>query len=222
VSDEPVVELNERDARNGVVKKVTANVVGVPREITARIPPGVKDGTLLRLPGAEPGDETLVRVRVRSSVRWYVAGVAAPMAVLGVVLVATTGGSDDVIPSAPSSTPATSAGEPPPWDRTDPTASGPSTTTVLPGPLDLLPVGDCLRNTGTETNPTMVPDSCVPGTFRVLARNYGTVDGSACSVVEGNTHTYTVEKYLLTTRGGIEVSRSLSVRDSYVFCLRQL
>lgn len=211
MSDETVIELGRREARQGVVKKVSLHVNGLSREMTVRIPAGVENGALLRVPGAEPGDEILVRARVRSSARWYVAAALVLVVAVGVVLVASGSGSDRV-PSAATSS----------WEPPSPVSETAPTTTVASNPLDGLPVGDCLRNAGTNTDPEMVPHSCSPGTYEVLARDSGTVDHNVCSVYPGSTDTYIVEKYVVTTRNGIEVGRTPSVLDSYVLCLRQL
>jgi hypothetical protein len=217
MSDELVIELGRREAKSGVVKKIVVNANGVPREMTVRIPAGVGDGTLLRLPGAAPDDEILVRARVRSSARWYIAGALVLVVASGAVLVAVVGGSDPGGAPLNSSSVATSSWVPP----SSVSATAP-TTTVLSDPLDGLPVGDCLRNAGTDADPEMVSQSCAPGAFQVLVRKLGTVDQNACSGVVGSTATYIVQKYVVTRRGGIEISRTLSLLDSYVFCLRQL
>jgi hypothetical protein len=139
-----------------------------------------------------------------TSARWYIAGVVGFAVVLGPVLVIAMSGSGD----KPGPASSTAVAETP-------------VTTVSANPLDGILVGDCLRNSGTDTGPAMVPGSCGHGSFVVLAKNAGTVDTNVCSTVGGHTHNYTVEKYELTMKDGNEVRRTLSVPDSYVFCLEQ-
>ncbi|HEX7306905.1 LppU/SCO3897 family protein [Lentzea sp.] len=140
-----------------------------------------------------------------TSARRYIAGVLGFAVVLGAALVVAMNGSGAGNAPAPASSPVPPA----------------PVTTVSANPLDGILVGNCLRNSGTDASPAMVPGSCGHGSFVVLARNAGTVDANVCAAVAGHTHNYTVEKYELTKRDGNEVRRDLSVRDSYVFCLRQ-
>jgi hypothetical protein len=68
----------------------------------------------------------------------------------------------------------------------------------------------------------MVPATCTPGTFKVLARNIGTTLSTSCNGVAGTTHDYVVEKYTVYYRNGIETNRIPNVAESYVLCLHQL
>ncbi|MFD9702632.1 hypothetical protein [Lentzea sp. NPDC059081] len=140
-----------------------------------------------------------------TSARWYVAGVLGFAVALCLVLVVAMKGSDASNAPAPTSS----------------TVTQTPSTTVSANPLDGILVGNCLRNSGTDTSPAMVAGSCGHGSFVVLARNAGTVDTAVCAAVAGHTHNYTVEKYELTMKDGNEIRRTLSVRDSYVFCLER-
>ncbi len=97
-----------------------------------------------------------------------------------------------------------------------------SATTVPSDPLDDMNAGDCLRNDGTDTSPVMVSSACAGGSLRVLSRNSGTVDENICPYVGGTRLVYVMRKYELITEKGVEVSRTLSVPESYVFCLQRL
>lgn len=96
---------------------------------------------------------------------------------------------------------------PPPTSRS---AAPPPSPTA--NPLDSVDKGDCLKNTGTASDPEMVPVTCGPGTYQVLKRVYGTIDATQCQSVSGATTTYTVTYY----RNGIT-----QISQSYVFCLKK-
>ena len=58
----------------------------------------------------------------------------------------------------------------------------------------------------------MVPAKCGPGTYQVLKRIYGTIDGSQRQSVKGATTTYTVTYY---------INNVPQISQSYVFCLKR-
>ncbi|GAA0926544.1 LppU/SCO3897 family protein [Virgisporangium aurantiacum] len=94
-----------------------------------------------------------------------------------------------------------------------PTYSAPAATpTPTANALDAVDKGDCLKNTGTDYDPEMVPIACGPGTYQVLKRIYGTIDGNQCQSVSGATTTYTVTYY---------VNNIPQISRSYVFCLKR-
>jgi hypothetical protein len=107
----------------------------------------------------------------------------------------------------------------PTYSRPSPTYSPPPTSrsaapppSPTANPLDAVGKGDCLKNTGTDSDPEMVPVACGAGTYQVLKRVYGTIDASQCQSVSGATTTYTVTYY----RNGIT-----QISQSYVFCLKK-
>ena len=107
-------------------------------------------------------------------------------------------------PTAVSPTAASTAASPVRSSQAPPSATA--------NPLDAVDKGDCLKNTGTDADPEMVPVACGSGTYQVLKRVYGTIDANQCQSVSGATTTYTVTYY----RNGItQISRS------YVFCLKK-
>jgi hypothetical protein len=108
-------------------------------------------------------------------------------------------------PTTPTYTPATPTYSPPPV-----TSAPPPTATA--NALDSVDKGDCLKNTGTDYDPEMVPIACGPGTYQVLKRIYGTIDGNQCQGVSGATTTYTVTYY---------VNNIPQISRSYVFCLKK-
>ncbi|GIJ68784.1 LppU/SCO3897 family protein [Virgisporangium ochraceum] len=117
--------------------------------------------------------------------------------------------------SAGASTPSPTRPSPPPTSYSPPptptrsVAPPPSPST---NPLDAVDKGDCLKNTGTDYDPDMVPVACGPGTYQVLRRIYGTIDANQCQSVSGATTTYTVTYY----RNNIP-----QYGQSYVFCLKK-
>jgi hypothetical protein len=104
---------------------------------------------------------------------------------------------------------------PPPLETSSPPPP-PPTSAPPPSPtangLDSVQKGDCLKNTGTDSDPEMEPAKCGPGTYQVLKRIYGTIDSSQCQSVSGATTTYTVTYY---------VNYVPQISQSYVFCLKR-
>jgi hypothetical protein len=88
VPDGPIVEIESWEATAGTTKTVYLPPTGTtgPSTITVRIPPGVADNTLLRLPGAAPAapgmppGDLLVRVRVKGTTPLPVTPMSAPPA----------------------------------------------------------------------------------------------------------------------------------------------
>jgi hypothetical protein len=133
----------------------------------------------------------------------------------------TVGGSNDDKPKASSA--AATTPSPTPKSSYNPSPTPPATTkpptTAPPAPsqssnaLDGVKENDCLKNTGTDADPEMVPTPCGRGAYKVLKRLYGTIDTSQCQTVRGTTASYTVTYY----RNGIPV-----IGLSYVFCLKKV
>ena len=128
------------------------------------------------------------------------------------------------MPSSTSSSPPVSAV---PITTAPTTTAAPITTTtedlpsatVEPDPLDPVDIGACLRNDGTNDDPVMVPAACKAGTYKVLARKFGTINPNACNGVPRYNATYMVEKFTVYTRTGLKVP---DIASSYVFCLRRV
>lgn len=237
-SDHPVIELEGWEARLGTVKRVSIPVGDGRREVSVRVPPGTTDNGLLRVrglgmpepDGQSPGDLYL-RIRIRQQEqppdRKLLRLLPFAIVALLIVTISTVALLDPSDESTPVSSPSvsittTSSTTTTTFPKIPTVTQEKSTSTVLADPLDTLDVNDCLRNLGTDSSPNMTPSTCIAGTYRVLDRKYGTIDGNICRSVPKTTHNYTVEKYTIHSRGGIEVSRELNIVESYVFCMRAL
>jgi hypothetical protein len=145
--------------------------------------------------------------------------VAALVACCGGLVYTVSGGNDDkpkaaaVAASASASPRYSYTYSPPPTvTRTTPPPTSPPPPPSPTG-LDGVKESDCLKNTGTDEDPHMVPTPCARGTYKVLKRLYGTINTGQCQTVRGSTATYTVTYY----RNGIP-----DFGLSYVFCLKKL
>ncbi|GAA4423147.1 hypothetical protein ACFQV2_27280 [Actinokineospora soli] len=200
------------------------------REITVRVPPGVEDGTLLRLPDMAEDGDLFLRVQVvamRVKRRFPFLPVAAVGAVVATLIIIDTSADDDPTAATDTTTTTTTTDYYAPTTTYDYTTTyAPTTaaevTTVEAAPQDGTEVGECLRNKGTAASPNMLPSPCNRGAFEVVSRKLGTIDTGYCDGISATTHSYSVEKYTVYTRGGIEYDRVTNYAESYVFCLKQL
>ena len=217
--------LSPAEAAAGVERQIRLHD---GREITVRIPAGVEEGTLLRLPGlAEDGDLFLrvqfVEIRVKR--RFPLLPIGLVVGVVALLIIIDASGDDSTADTTTTTTtdyttttyyyPTTT------YDPTTTTTEA-EVTTVEAAPQDDTGVGECLKNAGTATSPNMLPSSCSSGAFKVVSRKTGTVDSGFCDGIAATTHSYVVEKYTVYTRGGIEYNRITNYAESYVFCLKQL
>ncbi|GAB3876098.1 hypothetical protein ACFQ1S_15975 [Kibdelosporangium lantanae] len=243
------VQITAAEAARGTTVKIHVPNPAGARELTIRIPAATPNNALLRLAGQGPnGTDIYVRVVIATSTQkqapvprqsvpaWFPIGFVAAIVVAIIVF---TQSHDNNRPSsvASSSTSTSTTSSYTPSTSYSPysysyTPSSTTTTYSTPtseseqveaAPEDSVGVGGCLQNNGTATSPKMEPATCKSGTFKVLARKTGTTFGSiACNGVARTTHDYTVEKYTVYYRNGIETSRIPNISESYVLCLRQL
>jgi hypothetical protein len=122
----------------------------------------------------------------------------------------TSGGYGASTPTPTRTPPPTSYSPPPPPTATATRSTAPPSPTT--NPLDSVDKGDCVKNTGTDYDPEMVPVACGPGTYQVLLRLYGTTSSDACDSVPGYTTSYTVTYY---------VNNIPQAHKSYVFCMKR-
>jgi hypothetical protein len=125
-----------------------------------------------------------------------VVAIVAALVVLGgggaIVWALSSGGSrHKTTPIAQSSAPL-----PPDVPSAFPTAvPTPSESVPLPTPTDDVALtaqpGDCVRNTGTDSNPHLIRVSCRPGAYKVLKRFYATSNSDRCKSVRGYNASYT-------------------------------
>ncbi|WP_018685488.1 LppU/SCO3897 family protein [Actinokineospora enzanensis] len=250
-ADHPLLfELTAAEVGHDIVRVVTVPAgEGRPaRQITMRVPAQAVDGTLIRVTMQDGG---VVHFRVhhaapaRTRRPWLVVAAVVVVVLASVIVVRTAfSGHDESLPPAASSEPVaptttletTTTTAPTTTEpittapiTTEPITTAPITTEYAP-PIDTVPVdpqdsatvGTCLQQTGTDTDPDMIPAPCARGMFRVKQRFAGTTLDSACRKVRGYTHTFIVTKYYVTTRNGIEISRRPAPAESYVLCLQEL
>jgi hypothetical protein len=239
------VQITTAEATRGTTRKIYVPNAAGTRELTIRIPPATPNNSLLRLTGQGPnGTDLFVRVTVtatagRSVPAWFPVGFV--VVIVAALITFTQMHKDNRPTSSAASTTSTkstpysysyrpttsytpySYSYTPYASRTTSSAPTSETEAVESAPEDSVGVGGCLQNSGTATSPKMAPAACKSGTYKVLARKTGTTFGSvACNGVARTTHDYTVEKYTVYYRNGIETSRIPNLSESYVLCLRQL
>jgi len=226
------------------MRKIRIPTAAGPRELTIRIPANTTHNALLRLAEQGPnGTDVFVRVSVTAPSKqpvpaWFSVGFVV-VVVAAIITFTQANNSDTPTSSASSSSSSSSTSykypsstysypttsyTPYSYTPLATTSSAPaSETTVEAAPEDSVGVGGCLKNNGTDTSPQMEPAPCKAGAFKVLARKPGAIfAASSCSGVPRTTHDYSVEKYTVYTRNGVETMRIPTPSESYVLCLRKL
>ncbi|MFG1604075.1 hypothetical protein [Actinoplanes sp. NPDC049265] len=209
---EHVIIINQPAVERGV--RTVISVPGHPR-LTVNIPPGARDGSLLRLPGkAGPGDrdDLFVRVRVASRRRWgsprfAIGGLAALMLVSGAAIVMATTGDDSVPPApvavmripepvvlrSPGTQPHTVSSEYAPPKPTPTEAPEPEPEPRRTG----FTAGTCLagkkpKGSLATLNEKLTPVSCGSraAAFKVIKTFLGTSDLDRCNAVRRTQYAY--------------------------------
>ncbi|RLK58874.1 hypothetical protein [Actinokineospora cianjurensis] len=240
-----VGEIRVVRGQGPVVVPLPVEVNGAAGTLNVHVPADVRDGALLPVGTAPDGPYLLVRVLEvpkmsnRKKIWAAVGGVVLVGAIaLGVARAGSTLSSDEA--AAPTSSylpvktytldPTTTRAPVPttaPPITTVPTTIAPTTveprrTLLSEDALKDVKPGSCLANQGTDEAPAMAPaPQCQSGSFKVLNKLVATTDGKACAGQRGYSHAFIVELYNVETYGGVEISRTLSVKDSYVLCLSQ-
>ncbi|WP_092775190.1 hypothetical protein [Actinokineospora terrae] len=243
-----VGEIRVVRGRGPVVVPIPVAVNGEAGTLNVHVPADVRDGALLPIGTAPDGPYMLVRVLEvpkmsnRKKIWAAVGGVVLVGAIaLGVARAGSTLSSDEAAAPTSSYLPVKTYTLDPTTTRSPvPTTAPPATTTSLPIATTQPPTveprrtllsedalkdvkpGSCLANQGTDEAPAMAPaPQCQSGSFKVLNKLVATTDGKACAGKRGYSHAFIVELYNVETYGGVEISRTLSVKDSYVLCLSQ-
>ncbi|MFB9447004.1 hypothetical protein Dvina_25240 [Dactylosporangium vinaceum] len=206
---EDVIEVERSKAATGAVHTVT---LAGGRPVTVNVPPGVKEGTLLRLPRQGPGGaDAFVRVRLtRPAGPWraMLGSRGARVALVAAAAVVVAGVAVGVAVRAQHSTDGTA----------QPAAEPQLSASVVADPLGDLRDRDCLHNEGTDSEPVMDRAACTSGNYRVLSRHPGTVDDAICDLEAGTTHSYVSKSYWVYSTG----VKTLNTAQSSVLCLEQV